>query len=109
MFCRVCGPYTRSEFIVMATNRTARALERVPVRCWATLSVHGVKIWVRAANISGTGAMIESLFPIRERSFVEMKSRLGLLVGGGYVRYCKRKGLVYRIGVKFARPVAARF
>ena len=93
----------------MATNRTARELERVPVRCWVTLCVHGLKIWVRAANISGTGAMIESLFPIRERSFVEMRSRVGLLVGGGYVRYCKRKGLVYRIGVKFARPVAARF
>ena len=90
-------------------NRIARAHDRVPIHCWVTLSVHGRKIWVRTANISGTGAMIESLFPIRVASFVEMKSRVGLLVGGAYVRYCKRKGLVYRIGVRFARPVAARF
>jgi hypothetical protein len=30
-------------------------------------------------------------------------------VGGAYVRHCSRKGLVYRIGLEFARPVAARF
>jgi PilZ domain-containing protein len=90
-------------------NRIARAYDRVPIHCWVTLAVHGRKMWVRAANISVAGAMIESLFPIRAQSFVEMKSRMGLLVGGGYVRYCKRKGLIYRIGVRFARPVAARF
>jgi hypothetical protein len=90
-------------------NRIARAYDRVPIHCWVTLAVHGHKIWVRTANVSGAGAMLKSLFPIRERSFVEMKSRMGLLVGSAYVRYCKRKGLVYRIGVKFARPVASRF
>jgi hypothetical protein len=93
----------------MATNRTARAHERVSIGCWVTLSVHGRKIWARAANMSGAGAMIESLFPIGVRSFVEMRSRVGLLVGGAYVRHCSRKGLVYRIGLEFARPVAARF
>jgi hypothetical protein len=90
-------------------NRVARAYDRVPIHCWVTLSVHGRKIWVRAANISGAGAMIESLFPVAARSFVEMHSRVGLLVGGAYVRYCRRKGLFYRIGVRFARPVAARY
>ncbi|HXI44331.1 MAG TPA: PilZ domain-containing protein [Bryobacteraceae bacterium] len=90
-------------------NRVARAYDRVPIHCWVTLSVHGHKMWVRTANVSGAGAMIESLFPIREQSFVEMHSRVGLLVGGAYVRYCKRKGLFYRIGVRFARPVTARF
>jgi hypothetical protein len=93
----------------MARNRTARGYERVPIGCWVTLSVHGFKIWARAGNMSGGGALIKSLFPISVRSFVEMRSRVGLLVGGAYVRHCSRKGLVYRIGVEFARPVAARF
>lgn len=62
-----------------------------------------------AANMSGAGAMIVSLFPIAVRSFVKVRSRMGLLVGGANVRYCNRKGLVYRIGVEFSRPVAARF
>jgi hypothetical protein len=101
--------YTRKEFSAVAEHRTARVHERVPIRCWVTLSVHGRKIRARAADMSGAGAMIESLFPIAVRSFVEMRSRVDLLVGGAYVRYCNRKGLVYRIGVEFTRPVAARF
>ena len=90
-------------------NRIARAQDRVPIHCWVTLSLQGHKLWVRAANISGAGAMIESLFPVAAGSFVQMHSRVGLLVGGAYVRYCRRKGLFYRIGVRFARPVATRF
>jgi hypothetical protein len=38
-----------------------------------------------------------------------MRSRIDLLAGQASVRYCRRQGLLYRIGLEFNKPVSARF
>ncbi|MCU1276090.1 MAG: hypothetical protein JWO48_3521 [Bryobacterales bacterium] len=64
----------------------------------------------RAVNMSGSGAMIESLFPIAPGSFIKIRSRqVNVLAGDAYVRHCERQRWTYRIGVEFARPVDKRF
>ncbi len=86
-----------------------RSAERCRIRCWLTLSVNHCKIPVRAVNMSGTGAMVSSLFPIAVGSKVQMRSRISLLAGSAKVRYCRWSGLRYRIGLEFSRAIAARF
>jgi hypothetical protein len=34
---------------------------------------------------------------------------MAILAGVAHVRYCRRRGLVYRIGLEFNRPFASRF
>ena len=60
-------------------------------------------------GLSGSGATVESLFPVAVDSKVQVRSRVTLLGGSAQVRYCTRRGLVYRIGLQFSRPLAARF
>jgi len=49
--------------------KNTRASRRARVRCWATLawrSWHVPKLlWTRTANMSGTGAMVESAHAVR--------------------------------------------
>lgn len=91
-------------------NASSRACQRVPVRCWLTILANTRKIWARAVNISGSGAMIQSLFPIAAGSFVRVRTReMALLGGSAHVRYCERQGWTYLIGVEFARPLDKRF
>jgi hypothetical protein len=91
-------------------NSSARSCERVPVRCWLKILSSTRKIWARAVNISASGAMIQSLFPIAPGSFVKIRrSQVDLLGGDAYVRYCERQRWTYLIGVEFARPVDKRF
>ena len=67
-------------------------------------------MWARAVDMSGSGAMIESLFPIAPGSFIKIRSRhVALLAGDAYVRHCERQLWTYRIGVEFGRPVDKRF
>jgi len=88
---------------------TPRSADRYPIRCWLTLSVNHRKFPARAINLSGSGATIESLLPVAVNSNVQVRSHIGVLAGEAHVRYCRRRGLVYRIGVEFSRPFAARF
>jgi len=59
--------------------------------------------------MSGSGVTAESLFPVAVGSSVRVRSRVPLLAGSALVRSCRRRGLVYRIGLQFSRPLAARF
>jgi hypothetical protein len=49
------------------------------------------------------------LFPVAAGSQVQIRSGISLLAGSAHVRYCRRRGLVHRIGLEFSRPFAARF
>ncbi len=93
----------------MSQLRTPRSTERYQVRCWLTLSVNQRKIPARAVNLSGSGATVESLFPVAVGSALQIRSRMAILAGVAHVRYCRRRGLVYRIGLEFNRPFASRF
>jgi hypothetical protein len=67
-------------------------------------------MWARAVNMSSSGAMIESLFPIVPGSYIKIRSRhVAVLAGDAYVRHCERQRWTYHIGVEFARPVDKRF
>jgi hypothetical protein len=52
---------------------------------------------------------VQSLFPVAVGAQVQVRSSVPLLAGSAHVRYCQRRGLVYRIGLQFSRPLAARF
>ena len=93
----------------MLTHSTPRTYERFRVRCWLTISVNHRKLWARALDMSGSGALVESLFPVAVGSDVRIKSRVSLLGGKAHVRFCERRGWKYRIGLEFCRPLAARF
>jgi len=110
LFCRRPDLYTQIAAIATMRNASSRSCERVPVRCWLTILASSRKILARAVNISGSGAMIRSLFPIVPGSFVKVRGRRVELLGGdAYVRYCERQGWTYVIGVEFARPFNKRF
>jgi hypothetical protein len=93
----------------MLAHPNPRAQERFRIRCWLTISVRRWKLLARAVDMSASGAMIESLFPVSVGSFVRMRSQVNLLGGGAYVRHCERRGWRYRIGLQFGYPVTARF
>ena len=93
----------------MLLTLNPRSAERYRVRCWLTLCVNHRRILTRAVNLSGSGATVSSLFPIAVGSYVRIRSSISLLAGSARVRYCRRHGLVYRIGLEFSRPFAARF
>jgi hypothetical protein len=88
---------------------TPRTAERHRIRCWLTICVNHRKILARAVDLSGSGATVESLFPVAVGSKTQIRSHVSLLAGSAHVRYCKRRGLVYRIGLEFSRPFAERF
>ena len=93
----------------MMAHHIPRVQERFHIRCWLTISVRRWKLLARAVDMSVSGAMIESLFPVAVGSFVRMRSGVNLLGGGAYVRHCERRGCVYRIGIQFGYPLTARF
>jgi hypothetical protein len=91
------------------SNQTPRAHERFRIRCWLTIFVNRRKIPVRAVDLNGSGVTVQSLFPVAVGAQVQVRSSVPLLGGNAHVRYCQRRGLVYRIGLQFSRPLAARF
>lgn len=93
----------------VTSHQTPRAHERFHVRCWLTISVNQRKLPGRAIDLSGSGATVESLFPVAVGADVRISSRVPLLAGVAHVRSCRRRGLVYRIGLQFSLPLAARF
>jgi len=93
----------------MVTHHTPRAYERFRVRCWLTLDVNQRKVRVRAIEMSAAGAAVMSLSPVAVGANVMVRSHIELLAGNAEVRYCKKRGLAYRIGLQFSRPLAARF
>jgi len=93
----------------MTTYQTPRAHERFRIRCWLTISVNRRRLPARAIDLNGSGATVQSLFPVAAGAQVQVRSSVPLLSGNAHVRYCQRRGLVYRIGLQFSRPLAARF
>ena len=93
----------------MLTHPIPRSQDRFRIRCWLTISVRRWKLLARAVDMSASGAMIVSLFPVAVGSFVRMRSGVNLLGGGALVRRCERRGWLYRIGLQFASPLTARF
>jgi hypothetical protein len=93
----------------MMTHSTPRTYERFRIRCWLTISVDHWRLWARAVDMSGSGALVESLLPVAVGSAVRIRSRVSLLGGQAHVRFCERRGWRYRIGLEFRRPLAARF
>lgn len=59
--------------------------------------------------MNGSGAAVMSLSPVAVGANVLVRSHIDILAGNAEVRYCKRRGLAYRIGLQFSRPLAARF
>jgi len=110
LFCRRPDLYTQIAAIATMRNASSRSCERVPLRCWLTILASTRKIWARAVNFTGSGAMIQSLFPIAPGSVVKVRGRRVEILGGdAYVCYCERQGCTYLIGVEFARPFNKRF
>jgi hypothetical protein len=64
----------------MLAHPNPRAQERFRIRCWLTISVRRWKLLARAVDMSASGAMIESLFPVSVGSFVRMRSQETFLV-----------------------------
>jgi hypothetical protein len=91
------------------SHQTPRAHERFHIRCWLTISVNRRRLPARAIDLNGSGATVRSLFPIAVGAHVQVRSSVHLLGGSAQVRYCQRRGLTYRIGLEFNRPLAARF
>jgi len=90
-------------------HHTPRSHERFRIRCWLTISVNQRKLPARAIGMSGSGATVESLFPVAVGATVQVRSGVPLLAGTAHVRYCERRRLVYRIGLEFNSPLASRF
>lgn len=101
--------YTGFDLLTMPQALKPRSAERYSIRCWLTLAVNRRKMPVRAVDLSGSGATVESLFPVAAGSEAQLRSRISILAGPAHVRYCRRRGLVYRIGLEFSRPFSARF
>ena len=95
--------------LTAATKRTSRSHERFRVRCWLVISVNSRKLPARAIELSGAGATAQSLFPIAVGAHVRVRSRVHLLSGSACVCSCRRRGLVYWIGLEFSKPLSARF
>ena len=90
-------------------HQTPRTHERFRIRCWLTISVNRRRLPARAIDLNGSGATVRSLFPVGVGAQVQVRSSIPLLAGSAHVRYCQRRVLVYRIGLQFSRPLAARF
>ena len=94
------------------TNR--RLWNRIPIRCWLRLGYQGPGgddrvVRGRALDVSASGALIQTLRPIRIGSQVRVLRGDGLLVGSMDVRRCSRLGWSFKIGLQFAKPFADRF
>jgi len=91
------------------SHQNSRTDDRFHIRCWLTISVNRRRLPARAIDLSGSGATVESLFPVAVGADVRVRSRIPLLAGSAHVRSCRRRGMVYRIGLQFSRPWTARF
>ncbi len=92
-------------------GRGARREERHPLVCVLQIS------WQRAGgetcttrancrDVSPRGALVECAEPILARSSVYLSAPSYGLMGNATVRYCRRKGLKFAIGLEFTWAAA---
>jgi hypothetical protein len=63
-----------------------------------------------ARNVSTGGALVQSYRKLPVGSFVRLRSsKLFFISGCARVQHCARRGLTYRIGLKFFNDLSARF
>ena len=89
----------------------ARREDRFPLKCALQISwqrASGESCTTRAAcqDVSPRGAMVECSEPIAARSSVYVSAPSYGLMGNATVRYCRRKGIKFAIGLEFTWAAA---
>ena len=92
-------------------GRGARREERYPLTCALQISwqrPNGESCTTRATcqDVSPRGAMVECSEPIVARSSVYLSAPSYGLMGNATVRYCRRKGMKFAIGLEFTWAAA---
>lgn len=63
-----------------------------------------------ARNVSTGGALVQSYRKLPVGSFVRLRSNTLFFISGcARVQHCARRGLTYKIGLKFFNDLSARF
>jgi len=87
-------------------GRQARREERYPMTCALQISwqrPNGESCTVRATcrEVSPHGARVECTEPLIARSSVYLSAPSFGLMGNATVRYCRRQGMKYAVGLEF--------
>lgn len=87
-----------------------RALARIPVRTsfdvmWQDREGRHKRMRGRAVDISERGACLTSFRPLPRNAVIYIKARRHQFEGSASVRYCRRSGLRYVIGVELRGPL----
>jgi hypothetical protein len=96
-------------------NPDLRIHQRVPLRgvihlLWRDGDLRIRSLHALARNISAGGALVQSYRALPVGCFVRIRSnKLFFLAGCARVQHCARRGLTYRIGLKFDSELSARF
>ncbi len=93
------------------TSQGARREERYPLGCpvqvaWQIASGETRAARATCVDVSPHGACIECSEPLAARSTLYLKAPGYGLMGNASVRYCRRKGLKYHIGLEFSWAAA---
>lgn len=95
----------------MATEK--RRSQRIEVNepgsiSWQTESGDSMTDKIVLTNLADNGAMIEMSRKLPMRQTVLIKVPAWEIDGSGSVRYCRQKGLKYRIGLELFHSIAAK-
>ncbi|GEM_PF-1223296 len=95
----------------MATEK--RRSQRIEVNdpgsiSWQTESGDSMTDRIVLTNLGDNGAMIEMSRKLSLRQFVQLKVPAWQIDGSASVRYCRQKGLKYRIGLELSYSIAAK-
>lgn len=63
---------------------------------------------VKVLNLADTGAMIEASVKLPLRQTIQLRVDSWRIDSAATVRYCRQKGLKYRIGLEMFHPIAAK-
>ena len=92
-------------------GRGARQEERLPLTCalqisWQRASGETCTARATCQDVSPRGALVECSEPILARSSVYLSAPSYGLMGNATVRYCRRKGMKFVIGLEFTWAAA---
>ena len=95
----------------MATEK--RRSQRIEVNhpgsiSWQTESGDNMTDRVVLTNLADNGAMIEMSRKLQLRQSVQLKVPAWQIDGAASVRYCRQKGLKYRIGLELSYSILAK-
>jgi len=93
------------------TSQKARRAERFPLTCpvqvsWQLPSGETRAVRANCLDVSANGACIECSVPFVSRSNLYLQAPSYGLMGNASVRYCRRQGAKYRVGLEFTWAAA---